>query len=288
MKKASERKKLGAYLAALCILLFVAVSPAWAQQVQKVTSNYLKELLKAGKPAIGASLSLPSPPVAEILARSGFDFLWIDMEHSPLNLETVHRAIHATSGTDTVPIVRVPWNLHWLAKPVLDIGAMGVVMPLVTSKEEALEAVRALKYPPEGVRGYGPGFAALRWGLSPPEYAKIANNVIMVILLIEHIDAVNRIDEILAVPGIDVAMVGPFDLSGTMGLLGQTTHPKVQEAVDKVHAAAKKARVPVGILATTPDDINKRLQQGYQFVLVGYDTGFLVGGIRNILGQIKR
>ncbi|MGA9117387.1 MAG: aldolase/citrate lyase family protein [Bacteroidota bacterium] len=288
MKRASEGKTLGAYVAALCMLLGAAGSAAWAQQVQKVTSNRVKELLKAGKPVIGASLSLPSPPVAEILARCGFDFLWIDMEHSPLNLETVHRAIQATSGTDAVPIVRVPWNLHWLVKPVLDIGAMGVVIPLVTSKEEAVEAVRAAKYPPEGARGYGPSFAALRWGLSPPEYAMIANDVIMVIVLIEHIDAVNRIDEILAVPGIDVVFVGPFDLSGTMGLLGQTTDARVQEAVDRVHAAAKRARVPVGIFATTPDDINRRIQQGYQFVLVGYDTGFLEGGIRNILGQIRR
>ena len=288
MKKASETRKLGAYLATLSILLSVAVSPAWAQQGQKITSNRVKALLKAGKPAIGASMVLPSPPAAEILAQAGFDWLWIDMEHAALNLETAHRMIQATKGTETVPIVRVPWNLHWLAKPVLDMGAMGVIMPQVSSKQEAMDAVQALRYPPEGVRGLFPGFAALRWGLSVPEYLKIANNEIMVILLIEHIEAVNHIDEILTVPGIDLIFVGPGDLSASMGLLGQATHIRVEEAVQKVLAATKKAKIPAGIPAPTPDDANRRIQQGFQFILVGTDMGFLTSGGKGILGQIKR
>lgn len=275
-------------IVALCVLLFGALAPAWGGEVQKVTGNRVKELLKAGKPAIGVIMQLPSAPAAEILARAGFDWLWIDMEHGPLNLETVHRMIQATSGTDTVPIVRVPWNLHWLAKPVLDMGAMGIVMPSVTSKGEAAEAVRALRYPPEGVRGFGPGFAALRWGLSVPEYVKVANNEIMAILLIEHIEAVDRIDEILSVPGIDLVMIGPFDLSGSMGMLGQVTHPDVEEAIDKVLTAAQKEKIPAGILALTPDDIKRRLRQGFQFLVVGTDAGFLAGGAKNILEQIKR
>jgi len=288
MKKGCETKKLGAYLATLCILLFVTVSPAWAQQVQKITSNRVKALLKAGKPAIGAATMLPSPPAAEILAQAGFDWLWIDMEHAPVNLETAHRMIQATQGTETAPIVRVPWNLHWLAKPVLDMGAMGVVMPQVSSKQEALDAVQAVRYPPEGVRGLSPGFAALRWGLSMPEYLKIANNEIMAILLIEHIEAVNHIDEILTVPGVDLIFVGPGDLSASMGLLGQTTHARVEDAIQKVLAATKKAKVPAGILAVTPDDANRRIQQGFQFILVGSDMGFLTSGAKGILGQIKR
>jgi class 3 adenylate cyclase len=128
--------------------------------------------------------------------------------------------------------VRVGWNLHWLAKPVLDMGAMGVVMPQVNSKQEAVDAAQALRYPPEGVRGMGAGFAALRWGLSIPEYLKIANKEIMVILLIEHAEAVNRIDEILTVPGIDLIFVGPGDLSASMGLLGQVTHIRVEKSND--------------------------------------------------------
>jgi 4-hydroxy-2-oxoheptanedioate aldolase len=288
MKKASEIKKLGAYFATLSILLFAAVSPVWAQQVQKITSNRVKALLKAGKPAIGVAMMLPSPPAAEILAQAGFDWLWIDMEHAATNLETVHRMIQATQGTETVPIVRVAWNLHWLAKPVLDMGAMGVIMPQVNSKQEAVDAVQALRYPPEGVRGLYAGPAALRWGLSVPEYLKIANNEIMAILLIEHIEAVNHIDEILTVPGIDLIFVGPGDLSASMGLLGQMTHTRVEDAIQKVLAAAKKAKVPAGTMAVTPDDANKRIQQGFQSILVGFDTGFLTSGAKGILGQIKR
>ncbi len=288
MKKGCKIKKLVAYLATLCMLLSVAMSPAWAQQVQKVTTNRVKALLKAGKPAIGASMVLPSPPAAEILAQAGFDWLWIDMEHAALNLETAHRMIQATQGTETVPIVRVAWNLHWLAKPVLDMGAMGVIMPQVSSKQEAVDAVQAVRYPPEGVRGLFPGFAALRWGLSVPEYLKIANREIMAILLIEHIEAVNRIDEILAVPGIDLIFVGPGDLSASMGLLGQATHTRVEEAIQKVLAATKKAKIPVGIPAVTPDDANKRIQQGFQFILVATDMGLLTSGAKGKLGQIKR
>ena len=273
---------------ALCVLLFGALAPSWGQQVQKVTGNRVKELLKAGKPAFGVVMQLPSPPAADVLAQAGFDWLWIDMEHGPLNLETVHRMIQATRGTDTVPVVRVPWNLHWLAKPILDMGAMGVIMPAVMTKKEAMEATRALRYPPEGVRGFGPGFAALRWGLSVPEYVKVANQEIMAILLIEHIEAVDHIEEILSVPGVDLVMVGPYDLSGSMGMLGQVTHPVVEEAIGKVLAAAQRAKIPAGILALTPEDINRRLQQGFQFLIVGTDTGFLAGGAKNILGQIKR
>jgi 2-keto-3-deoxy-L-rhamnonate aldolase RhmA len=288
MKKQIETKKIGVFFAALCMLLFVAMSPALAQQAQKITNNRVKALLKAGKPALGVIMTLPSPPAAEILAQAGFDWLWIDMEHAALNLETAHRMIQATQGTETVPIVRVGWNLHWLAKPVLDMGAMGVVMPQVNSKQEAVDAAQALRYPPEGVRGMGAGFAALRWGLSIPEYLKIANKEIMGILLIEHAEAVNRIDEILTVPGIDLIFVGPGDLSASMGLLGQVTHIRVEEAIQKVLAAAKKVNMPAGITAFTPDDANKRIQQGFQFILIGSDTGFLTSGAKGMLGQIKR
>jgi 4-hydroxy-2-oxoheptanedioate aldolase len=272
----------------LCFLLTGGLSAAWGQQGEKITANRVKGLLQAGKPAFGVYMQLPSAPVAALLARAGFDWLWIDMEHGPIGPETVYSMIQATSGTETVPVVRVPWNLHWLAKPVLDMGAMGIIMPLVTTKEEAEQAVRALRYPPEGVRGFGPSLAALRWGLPVPEYVKVANQEILAILLIEHIDAVDRIEEILSVPGVDLVMIGPFDLSGSMGMLGQVKDPKVEEAVDKVLAAAKKAKIPAGIIALSPEDIRRRLQQGFQFLIVGTDTGFLTAGAKSILGQIRR
>ena len=165
--------------------------------------NRLKELLESGKPAIGTLVQVPSAPVVEILAQAGFDWLMIDAEHGPIDVETLHAMIRATSGTNATPTVRVARNLDWLAKRVLDLGALGVMMPGVNSPEEALTAVRAVRYPPEGNRGFGPTFAALRWGFTGPDYAQQANREVMAMVQIEHIDAVERIEEILAVPGIE-------------------------------------------------------------------------------------
>src|SRR5215213_10178494 len=159
--------------------------------------NRLKELLGSGKTAVGTILQLPSAPAAEIVARAGFDWLLIDTEHGPIDVETVHGMIRATSGTNTTPTVRVASNLDWLTKRVLDIGALGVMTPGVNSGAEALAAVRAVRYPPEGNRGVGPTFAALRWGLPGADYIANANREVMAIVQIEHMDAVDRIDEIL-------------------------------------------------------------------------------------------
>lgn len=288
MNKVSERKKFGASLATLCILLFVAINPAWAQQVQKITHNRVKTLLEAGKPTLGVVLTMPSPHAAETLARVGFDWIWIDMEHSPINLETLDRMIQAMQGTETVPIVRVAWNHHWLAKPVLDMGAKGIMIPWVNSKQEAVEAVQALRYPPEGVRGVGASVAARRWGLRTSEYLKVANKEIIAILQIENIEAVNHIDEILTVPGIDMIFVGPNDLASSMGLLGQRTHPRVEEVIQKVLTAAKKAKVPVGILGFSPEAANRRIEQGFQFIAVASDGSLLSSGAKDIIRQIKK
>lgn len=288
MKKPTERMKPAACLAILSMLLLLAITPAGAQPVRMFAPNRVKTLLKEGKPTLGVVMTLPSPPVVETLARAGFDWMWIDLEHSPIDLETADRMIQAMQGTETVPIVRVAWNRHWLAKPVLDMGAKGVIIPWVNSKPEAVDAVQALRYPPEGVRGVGASVAARRWGLPTSEYLKVANQEILAILQIENIEAVNRIEEILAVPGIDLLFIGPNDLASSMGLLGQTTHPRVEEAIQKVLAATKKAKVPAGILGFSPDDANRRIAQGFQFIAVASDAGLLSSGAKDILRQIKK
>jgi 4-hydroxy-2-oxoheptanedioate aldolase len=250
--------------------------------------NRLKELLQSGKPAIGTMVQLPNPSVVEILAQAGFDWLLIDTEHGPIDVETVHAMIRATSGTTTTPVVRVARNLDWLAKRVLDIGALGVMMPAVNSAQEAIEAVHAVRYPPDGTRGFGPTFAALRWGLAGADYVKQANDEVMAIVQIEHIDAVDRIEEILAVPGLDLPLIGPYDLSGSMGLLGQVAHPKVQAAIDRVLAAGKKANLPVGIFGVTAEEINTYLEAGFRAILVGVDAALLAAAARQLLDSIKR
>ena len=249
--------------------------------------NRLKELLGSGKPAIGTMVQIPSAPVVEVLAQAGFDWLVLDTEHGPIDVEALHGMIRATGGTNVTPAVRVARNLDWLAKRVLDVGALGVMMPGVNSAEEALAAVQAVRYPPEGNRGFGPTFAALRWGLTGAEYVRNANREVMAIVQIEHNEAVERIDEIVAVPGIGLPLIGPYDLSASMGLMGQVTHPKVQEAIDRVLMASRKAGLPAGIFGTSADEINGYIERGFQAILIGVDVAFLTAGAKGMLSQIR-
>lgn len=250
--------------------------------------NPLKQLLASGKPAIGTFVQMPSAPVVEVLAQAGFDWLVIDGEHGPIDIESVHAMVRATRGTRAVPTVRIPSNRDWMTKRVLDLGALGVMVPGVNSADEARAAVSALRYPPVGHRGFGPTFAGLRWDMAGIDYAKLANDAVMAILQIEHADAVARIDEIVAVPGVDMVLIGPNDLSGSMGLLGQVTHPEVEAAMARVLKAAQKANVPAGIFSASPADLNKYIAQGFRAVLLGVDVAFLAAGAAAALAQIKR
>ena len=226
--------------------------------------------------------------MVEILAQAGFDWLLIDTEHGPIETERLHAMIRATGSTPATPVVRVARNLDWLAKRALDVGALGVMMPGVNSADEALAAVRAVRYPPHGIRGFGPAFAALRWSLTAAEYLQQANEAVMAIVQIEHADAVSRIDEILAVAGLDLALIGPYDLSGSMGLLGQVAHPQVQAAIARVLKAAQRAKVPIGIFGATANEANQYIAQGFAAILVGVDVAFLASGARSVLDQIRR
>lgn len=250
--------------------------------------NRFKELLAAGQTAVGTIVQLPSAPVVEILAQAGFDWLLIDTEHGPIDVEKLQAMIRATGQTAVTPTVRVTSNLDWLAKRALDVGALGVMVPGVNTAEDALAAVRAVRYPPQGNRGFGPTFAALRWGIDGADYTRRANDEVMAIVQIEHVDAVARIDEILAVPGIDLALIGPYDLSGSMGLLGQLEHPEVQAAIDRVLKAAKRLNVPVGIFGVSAERMNQYIEQGFRAILVGVDVGFLAAGAGDTLARIKR
>lgn len=250
--------------------------------------NRLRDLLAAGKPAIGTILQIPSAPLAEVLAQAGFDWLLVDGEHGPIGLETVHAMVRATGGAQATPTVRIASNLDWLAKRVLDVGALAVMIPGVNSGADALAAVRAVRYPPEGTRGVGPTFAALRWGLAGADYIGQANREVMAIIQIETIEAVERIDEILAVPGIDCPLIGPYDLSASMGLIGQVDHPEVQAAIARVLAATRTAGVPAGIFGMTAAEVNRYIEQGFRAILVGVDAAFLAAGAKAVLDGVRR
>src|SRR5262245_45815021 len=193
--------------------------------------NRVKDLWRAGKPAFGAIVTMPSPLVVQVMARAGFDLLLIDMEHGLIDLPSAHAMILATAGTGTIPMARIAAGLPWLAKPLLDAGALGIAVPMVCSKAEGEVDAAAVRYPPVGKRMWGPFYAPLRWDLSMSGYMQRANEEVLSIVIIEHIDAVKNISDILEVKGVDAAVIGPGDMATSLGRSGQIDHPEVQEAM---------------------------------------------------------
>ncbi len=236
--------------------------------------NLLKEKLQKGQVVIGTFVSLGHPDVTETLSRLGFDWLLIDGEHAPLGLETMQMMLQAMNGSNCTPLVRPQWNDMVIIKRILDIGAHGVLVPWVNTKEEAEYAVRACKYPPEGLRGFGPRRAAL----FDPDYPKTANDEILVVVQIETRKAVSNIDDILSVKGIDACYIGPWDLALSFGFYGpQWDNPQYIEAFDKVVAAAKKWGKPAGMFAVQ-ETIQWAIEKGFTLNTVDDDDSFLMRG----------
>jgi len=240
-------------------LLLAALLPA---QTAGDFENPLKASMRAGKPVLGMTVTVPSADVAVAAAAAGFDFLWIEMEHSGITLESARNIILATRGTPIIPLVRVPVNELWTAKRALDIGALGVIFPFTSTPELARQAVDACKYPPVGKRGAAAGLASLRWPV-PGGYADFADRNVMVIIIIEQKEAVERIDEIMDVPGIDVVFIGPNDLSYSFGDRGRQT-PRVEAAIARVLEAGRKRGIPVGRTGGMPALANL-MKQGFLF-----------------------
>lgn len=270
---------LGALLALMLFPLVLDAQVEW--------KNPLKELLKEGKPVVGVTVTVGHPEVASALATAGFDFFWFEMEHSPLTLESVREMLLATRGLPTVPIVRVPINEPWLPKRVLDLGALGVIFPFTSTRELAEQAAKSCKYPPAGIRGFGPGLALSRWNLDAASYIRHANDNILVIVIIEQKQAIENLEEIASVAGIDVLFIGVNDLSFSLGVGGQPQHPLVQEAVRKVLAAGKKHNLAVGLPAGSPEDINGRIREGFRFFQTASDVGLIQSGASSILTRIE-
>ena len=272
----------------LFVLAISLLIPLWADPAPPATTkapfhNPVKKALQEGKVVIGAGVNMGSADAAATLADAGFDFVWIEMEHSPITLESAREMILVTRGLKAVPFIRVPAKRHWLAKRALDIGSLGVIFPFVSTRQQAQQAVAACKYPPEGIRGFGPTLAAARWGLSSSDYAGWANENVMVITLIESKEGVENIEEIASVPGIDVLFIGTSDLSYSLDVGGQVAHPRVEQAVARVLAAGKKYKVPVGYPTGDPAQMKKRVKQGFRVFLVGSDVTLLRAGARHLL-----
>ncbi len=223
-------------------------------------AKIFREKLKSGTICFGTGSNPGGDALlTEFLAHgTDIDFLWIDMEHPAITIETVDNLIMATRNSDVAALVRVAWTNPVLVKPVLDAGADAIIFPQIQTVEDAKLAVSSCLYPPDGVRGIGPGRAALysqsgKW----PDFCKEANESVIIILQIEHIDAVNDIEAILAVPGITSIVFGPNDLAGSMGYPGQPRHPDALKAVDTVLEKAKQAGIPVGTSIPAEIDLIK-------------------------------
>ena len=238
----------------------------------------MKRKLRDGGAITGAWLSITDPAAAEILGRVGFDFLLLDAEHCPWDLHAMQSAIMALNGTNTVPVVRVPWNDHVRIKQVLDLGAEGILAPMVRTVDECRSLVRSCRYPPLGARGFGPRRAS-NYYRNLDDYVAVANEAIFVMPQIEDVATLDALDEFLAVPGIDAVAIGPNDLSGTTGFFRQHRHPANAGAIDTIMARAKAAGIPVCTGVTSkPEEQRDLIARGVLLLTVTTDVELLAGG----------
>jgi 4-hydroxy-2-oxoheptanedioate aldolase len=203
-------------------------------------------------------------------------------------LTEAHAMIAATTGTPCTPLVRIAANEPWLAKAPMDIGAIGITFPMITNRAEAEKAVRSVRYPPRGDRLWGPFHAPFRWGQSMPDYMAGADDEMICMITIEHVEAVNRIDEIMATPGIDVAVIGPGDLATSINKRGQMDDPELLELVARAEAGILKSGVPIGGVARTADQANALVDRGYRAIALGFDWSLFQRGIMAAFEGIKR
>jgi 4-hydroxy-2-oxoheptanedioate aldolase len=242
-----------------------------------------KRRLKAGETMIGGWLSLTDPVAAELLSRSGFDYLFIDTEHGAWDLIALQTALMGFNGSPTVPIVRVPWNDHVRIKQMLDLGVEGIMAPMVRTVEECRALVRACRYPPLGARGFGPRRAS-NYYRNLDDYVGAANDAIFVMPQIEDIATLEVIDEFLSVPGIDAVALGPNDLSGTTGHFRQHAHPANVDAINKVLARAKAAGIPACLgVNSKAADLPGWVAKGVKLLLVTADLELLAAGAAEAL-----
>jgi 2-dehydro-3-deoxyglucarate aldolase/4-hydroxy-2-oxoheptanedioate aldolase len=245
----------------------------------------LRTRLKRGDLLTGTLVSLPAPEVAEILAEAGFDWLFIDMEHSQLDTPAAQAILQAVDYRIDC-VLRVPLNDEIWIKKALDSGASGVMVPQVNNAEDARRAVRFCKYPPQGSRSVGLS-RAQGYGARLAEYLAEANRQTAVIVQVEHIQAVANVEAILAVEGVDVVLVGPYDLSASMDHIGQVEHPEVQAAIQRVRHTCQAQGMPLGIFAATAELAKSYIQEGYRMVAVSGDTLMLGSAARDILGKLR-
>jgi len=252
---------------------------------KQMLARKIKQTFKEGRVSIGSWLSMAHVSIAEILAGAGYDWVVIETEHTAIDVSEVLRLIIAIEGKGAIPLVRLAWNDPIQTKAVMDSGAAGVLVPMVNTKSDAELAVNSSKYPPLGFRGVGLA-RAQAYGQTFDEYVESSNADSLLLVMIEHVEAVKNIDEILSVPGIDGTFIGPYDLSLSMGLLGKLDHPDMVAAKARVLEATRAHGLTAGIHLVHPDtavaDLAYYIDSGYQFVALGTDILFLGDACRDL------
>ncbi len=248
-----------------------------------------KNLFNDNEVALGSWITLAHPAVAEIMANAGFDWLAIDLEHSVITIREAEELIRVIELSNVVPLVRLTSNNSDLIKRVMDAGAHGIIVPMVNSALDAEMAVQSIKYPPAGRRGVGLA-RAQRYGADFEAYKKWQVNGSIVIVQIEHIDAVNNFRDILSVPGVDGFIVGPYDLTSSMGIPGEFSNSKYLEVMERIGKIAKDMNVAGGVHIIEPDpkQLKQRVSEGYKFIAYSLDIRMLDYSCRSALESIKQ
>ena len=250
--------------------------------------NPVKRALREGKPSVGTWLSLGSLTAARFLARAGFAWLTVDIEHSLVDWETATHLFATIADAGCTALARVPANRHDHIKRVLDNGAHGIVVPMVNSREEALAAVAAAKYPPTGNRSVGGSVHALNFGATADEYYARANDEILVVLQCEHIKAVQDFDAIFSVPGVDAVFVGPNDLAASMRSPdgrppgGEETRLVMSRIVE----SCRRNHVPAGLHCGSAAEVLHRIEEGWQFLAIGSELKMMLDGVQAVVDKL--
>jgi 2-dehydro-3-deoxyglucarate aldolase len=247
-----------------------------------------KDKLRRGEPALGGWIMIGHPAVAEIMAGEGFDWIGVDLEHTTTDVHALYQIALALKGTGCDLLARLHSCDPVLAKLVLDAGAAGIIVPSVNTPQQAAQAVAMAKFPPQGTRGASL-CRATGFGRNFPDYFANHNDNVLVVVMLEHIDGVQAADAILSTPGVDAALIGPYDLSPSMNLAGQLTHPQVAAAQQTVLDACRRHNVAPGIhvVGVTGDELPRRLAAGFRFVACGIDTLFIRHGCREMLQKVR-
>ena len=248
-------------------------------------TNEFRARLKRREKLLGTMVTLASAASAEVLAALGFDWLFIDGEHGPLETRELLEILQAV-GDKTACIVRVPQAAEVPIKKALDLGAHGIIVPQVNTAEQAADVVRWSRYAPEGERGVGLA-RAHGYGQNFREYLSAANREIAVIVQAEHARAVENIDAIARVPGVDAVLVGPYDLSASLGKMGQIDDVAVVAAIDRVTTACRGAGMPLGIFGVTAAAVRPYAARGYSLLVAGVDTLYLANGAKALLAELR-